>query len=1079
MTRVLKGLPKSLLTAALTSSFILAFLSADSTGWAERRTTASQQEVQSARPNPFQRFAFIDSTSPAARTALTEHAGELDGLIGEWLTANIDGTIAEADDPEQDDGNIGATLRIARRAQRLQILAMLSDQGNEDGVERAFARLSDQAFRIRLEQEIIGSMRKYGFDGLVVNFEDPIGVDEEAFRMFLAELATQLRPTKKTIAVLTPGDWPVDYKALAALTDFVIVQLFNESIPGSGPLAPKPWSDRTAMLRAADVPADKLVFAVASLGRDWVAETPSRPVPFSTVMAMAAAPGAEIHFDETSGNPRLAMVDENGYSHEIWFLDAVTVFNQIGAVAPLAPKGVALWELGSVDESVWQLFKRDVMSNPPSPEALEQLGFDSPILAVGKGEVYRFQTRPTLGRRSIVAKSTSEIAREEYEVLPQPWTLQATGALPGAIALTFDDGPEPQYTERILDVLKRENVKATFFVVGILALQHPATIRRIVQEGHALGNHTFTHPNLSELPDWLVAVELNATQRLLQALTGSSVRLFRPPYATDDMATTPTEAHIVELASQLGYLSIGANLNSDDWTGLSKEEIVRKVVGKARAGLGSVVEFHDAGGKRNNTVEALPELISALRTEGFRFTDITELTGQAWNTAIPSSDHRWVSIAKVGFEGVSLEQVVFVGLIWACILITALRFLVLLICALLSRLSAKPTACPPLSACVIIPAHNEEKVIVRTIEHIVRSDYLGLREILVIDDGSTDNTVAVVEQAFAHDPRVRVCQKANGGKSRALNFGIEQTTCEVVVLLDADTLLEPDAIRLLASHFGDPTVGAVAGNAKVGNRVNLVTKLQALEYVTSQNLERAGLAKMDAITVIPGAIGMWRREAILQAGGFTPATLAEDCDLTLSIHRLGYKITHEMNAIGWTEAPQTWGSFMRQRFRWIYGTLQAAYRHSDAMFRPRFGALAFLSLPSIILFSVLLPLTSPIMDLILVMAIVRGTVDMFMHPQTYSAQSVIWAVAASAFIFVTDLLIAILAFALEPRESRSLLLYLPLQRICYRQVLYVVILQVLFASLRGNAQGWNKLARVGSVSLRSPEGVSSPQASPI
>jgi cellulose synthase/poly-beta-1,6-N-acetylglucosamine synthase-like glycosyltransferase len=489
---------------------------------------------------------------------------------------------------------------------------------------------------------------------------------------------------------------------------------------------------------------------------------------------------------------------------------------------------------------------------------------------------------------------------------------------------------------------------------------------------------------------------------------------------------------------------------------------------KARAGLGSIVEFHDAGGKRRNTVAALPELISALRAEGFRFAEISEFTGQDWNSAIPASDDGWVSIARLGFHGVSLQQNFFVILVWACILITALRFLILLICALLTRFSRRPPACQLLSACVVVPAHNEEKVIVRTIDHILKSDYPCLRDVIVVDDGSTDQTAAVVEQAFAHDLRVQVCRKPNGGKSRALNFGIEQTTCELVVLLDADTLLEPDAIRLLASHFGDPKVGAVAGNAKVGNRVNLITRLQALEYVISQNLERAGLAKMDAITVIPGAIGMWRREAIVQAGGFTPATLAEDCDLTLSLHRQGYKITHEMNAIGWTEAPQTWRSFMRQRFRWIYGTLQAAYHHSDAMFRPRFGALAFLSLPSIILFSVLLPLTSPIMDSILILAIVRGAVDMVMHPMAYSAQSVIWAIAAFAFVFLIDLLIAVLGFAMEPRESRQLLWYLPLQRICYRQVLYWVLLRVLFACLRGNAQGWNKLARLGSVALGRP-----------
>jgi peptidoglycan-N-acetylglucosamine deacetylase len=458
----------------------------------------------------------------------------------------------------------------------------------------------------------------------------------------------------------------------------------------------------------------------------------------------------------------------------------------------------------------------------------------------------------------------------------------------------------------------------------------------------------------------------------------------------------------------------------------------------------------------------LPELISMLKARNFQFVQIKDLIGQSDATSIPVTDDGWVPVAQVGFESLSLEQKLLLIVVWTCIFITAARLIILLICAVLGRRS------PPIpngafhNVSVIVPAYNEAKVIARTVDFILKSDYQNLREIIVVDDGSSDGTAAVVENAFANDSRVRVFRKPNGGKSAALNFGIANARSEILVMLDADTLLHPSAIRMLARHFDDPGIGAVAGNAKVGNRVNLVTKLQALEYITSQNLERAGLAQLDAITVVPGAVGAWRREAILRAGGLGPATLAEDCDLTLSLHRAGYRIAHEMAAIGWTEAPQTWRSFMRQRFRWIYGTLQATFRHADVMFRPRYGAFAYFSLPSILLFTLILPLISPVMDGMLVIAVMTGIVDIFMHPKGYSLESVIWALGAYLFVFFVDLIVAWLAFILEPSENRWLMWYLPIQRICYRQVLYVVILRAILSSLRGDAQGWNKLARFGS-----------------
>jgi cellulose synthase/poly-beta-1,6-N-acetylglucosamine synthase-like glycosyltransferase/peptidoglycan/xylan/chitin deacetylase (PgdA/CDA1 family) len=983
------------------------------------------------------------------------------------LTANPDGTLTEEEEPTDPGNNIDAALKVVR-SHSLQILAMVSD-GNAG--QSSFVRLSEPKLRSKFEREIIGAVQNHGFDGVVINFSHPAGIDEVAVRTMLKELRTHLLPTK-TVAVFVPGDAALDYRALAAACDLVIVELFNEDPAEPGPLALASWSKNTAALRASDIPKEKLIFAIGVFGKDWSDLGGSQPISFNSVMLSAVMQSATIRFDRKSENPRLQFVDGDGHHHDTWFLDAVTFLSLIRDLTQLAPRGIALWEpgLGSEDESLWRLFQSKGFTNLPDPTVLEEIDAGHFIDTVGKGEIYRFLSRPKPGQRTITTTTSGEL-EEEYNTLPRPWQVEATGVLPHTIALTFDDGPEPEYTERILEILNREQVKATFFVTGGQALRHPAVIRRILNEGHELGNHSWTHPNLSKLPDFLVKLELNATQRLLQVITGSSVRLFRPPYGADDMAETAEDAHVVELASRLGYTLIGANLNPQDWNKPSKQEIIRRIMEQADSGAGSVVELHDAGGDRINTVEALPELIHQLRGKGFRFISVSELIGQETSPMIPVSEAQlgWVEMAKLGFDSMSVGRKVLVGAVWTFIVLTSLRFIILLISALLEHSYRKIYSDQVPTVSVIIPAYNEEAVITRAVASLLQSDYANLREILVVDDGSSDNTVVVVKTAFADDPRVRIFTKPNAGKWSALNFGLKQMCSDIAVMIDADTLLQPDAIRLLARHFADPEVGAVAGNAKVGNRINLVTKLQALEYVTSQNLERAGLARLDAITVVPGAIGAWRREAVLRVGGYSAATLAEDCDLTFCLHRAGYKIVHEMQAVGWTEAPDTWRGFMRQRFRWIYGTLQASYRHADTMFQHRFCAFAHFSLPSILLFTVLLPLVSPVMDLFLLVTIFETAFDIVMHPMSYSLQSMGWGVGSYLFVFGIDALIALLAFSLDPtHEDRRLLAYLPFQRFCYRQILYLVILRALLSCLRGNAQGWNKLARVGSVTFGSP-----------
>jgi cellulose synthase/poly-beta-1,6-N-acetylglucosamine synthase-like glycosyltransferase len=363
---------------------------------------------------------------------------------------------------------------------------------------------------------------------------------------------------------------------------------------------------------------------------------------------------------------------------------------------------------------------------------------------------------------------------------------------------------------------------------------------------------------------------------------------------------------------------------------------------------------------------------------------------------------------------------------------------------------------------VLIPAFNEAKVIVGSIQGILESTHAKL-EVIVIDDGSTDGTSDVVRQNFGTDPRVILITLPNGGKARAVNRGFLSAQGEVIVALDADTHFEPDTIARLTRWFGDKTIGAVAGNAKVGNRINLLTRWQALEYVTAQNLERRALGALDCITVVPGAVGAWRRSALVKLGGFPADTLAEDQDLTIALQKAGYRAIFDADAVAWTEAPDTIVALAKQRFRWAFGTLQCLWKHADVTLRPRYGALGLVALPQAWLFQILLGLISPFVDLMLIVQLISVVIDYAQHGQQFDPTNLEVTLFYYALFILVDLATAVVAFLFEKRENWQLLWWLVLQRFGYRQLLYYVLAKSIRTASEGHFVGWGKLDRKATV----------------
>jgi cellulose synthase/poly-beta-1,6-N-acetylglucosamine synthase-like glycosyltransferase/peptidoglycan/xylan/chitin deacetylase (PgdA/CDA1 family) len=620
------------------------------------------------------------------------------------------------------------------------------------------------------------------------------------------------------------------------------------------------------------------------------------------------------------------------------------------------------------------------------------------------------------------------------------------------IALTFDDGPDPTWTPRILEVLRRHRVKATFFVVGAQVARHPDLARRLVAEGHEIGAHTFTHPELSDLPGWRRDLEHSQTQMAIAAATGVSTSLLRPPYSSVPNALDDGGWSTVREVGGEGYLSVLNDVDSRDWARPGVEAIVRNATPEGNAG--AIVLLHDAGGDRAQTVAAVDRLIPAMRQKGYRFSTVSEGLGDALGPASrpARSADEWRGQALLW--SIRLADATLL-LLWVLLVavgaLTLARTLLLFLFAVRhARRRRAPTWSwgPPVTdpVSIIVPAYNERETIGPAVRSLALSAHPGV-EVIVVDDASGDGTGAVVEALGLGN--VRVVRVPPGGKATALNTGVALASHDILVMVDADTVVEPDSVHRLVQPLADPAVGAVAGNVKVGNRRGLLGRWQHIEYVIGFNLDRRLYDTFGCIPTVPGALGAFRRSALRGAGGLSVETIAEDTDLTIAVHRAGWRVVYEESARAHTEAPATLRQLWMQRYRWSYGTMQALWKHRRAVFEPgasgRFGRRG---LPFIALFTVALPLLAPLLDVLAV----YGTIFLDRW------ETLIGWVA----MLIVHTVTAILAFRLD-REPLRPLWTLPLQQLAYRQVMYLVLLRSALTALAGRRLRWQKLRRTGEV----------------
>ncbi|HEX4603062.1 MAG TPA: glycosyltransferase [Candidatus Angelobacter sp.] len=1056
------------------------------------------------------RAAYYVTWDAASFVSLKEYYPQIDILYPEWLhVLTPDGHLQGFDSvnnpfPVIENGAVHSTddrvmpfLRAEKAEVEVFPLINNFDPVRKEWLTNIGTFLNDPTARQNFRSQLLLFLSSDHFKGAALDFEEIPLKSQPGFLALVQELADDLHTRGLRLFVNVPvSDKDYDYKRLAESADGMVIMNYDEhqTTSNAGPIASQDWFAHNLQQAIRDIPKTKIICAIGSYGYDWALSAKSKRVVnvdtnnVQESWLHARESSSKIVFYSDSLNPHFGYMEDNGTEHQVWYLDAVTALNQMRAARHAGIRTFALWRLGSEDRSLWKIW--DNPTEPHAEQKLKVVPSGEDVDREGYGEVLFIQHQPSPGERAITLDpETNLVSSEIMTVLPEPYQIMQYGWKEKLVALTFDDGPDPAYTPKILDILKQANAPATFFLIGLQTQKFPGLAQRIYNEGHAIGNHTFTHPDISDISPWYMKrVELRLTEKLFASKLGVKPLFFRPPYSIDQEPDVADQVRPLELVQGEGYITVGSKIDPNDWKkGQSSDEIVAEVMEQVqreatkgcqtRAPLycGNIVLLHDGGGDREATVHALPLMIQRLRDRGFKIVSVEELLGKTRAEVMPRLSPNEVMGARldgyVFILGQWLAQfIVFVFFI-GDVLMSA-RLLGIGALATFDRLrKPAPVGGPDYKPAVtiIIPAFNEEKVIANTVRSALASDYPRLRTI-VVDDGSKDATSAVVREKFAKeiaDGRVLLLTKGNAGKAEALNHALKFTQDEIYVGIDADTVIAPNAVSLLVPHFADAKVAAVAGNAKVGNRVNLWTRWQALEYITSQNFERRALNVFGAVSVVPGAIGAWRVTAVRQAGGYHTDTVAEDADLTMSLLENGWRVVNEDRALAYTEAPTNASGLMRQRFRWSFGILQAVWKHGAAI-RKR-SRLGWIALPNIIIFQILLPLVSPFIDIMFLFGILEYLASRYFHPESTDPSSFERLAFYFAIFLAIDFVASALAFLLERRvegtgEDAQLLLHLWLQRFSYRQLFSAVLAKTVKRAIDGKPFAWDKLERTAAVS---------------
>ena len=1026
------------------------------------------------------RAAFYVAWDPQSFYSLEKNISKLNLVIPEWFFI----------DPVSDTiyTNIDKKALTLMKSARVEIMPILSNNYKEVFRGESVHRILTNPFKKqRLISDLLKLLKQYDFAGVNIDFEELQETNDATLVAFQKELYEKLHANNFLVTQdIIPFNDDYNFKSLSKYNDYLILMAYDEyhAETKPGPISSQRWIQAALDKIAKQVPAEKIILGMAAYGYDWKLKSKQVEIlSYQEALTNARESEVVVDFDNDTYNLHYRYYDGTDSVHEVHFTDAATNFNTLRFATEYQLAGTAMWRLGSEDNRLWKFYNK-----PMTKDFLKNFNFKefSKIPAgskpdyIGDGEVLDVLATPTDGYITPeIDRDDMLISEEDYTKLPSTYVIRKFGNIKKRqLVLTFDDGPDPVYTKQILDTLAFYHVPANFFIVGIEAENNIPLIKRIFREGHEISNHTFFHPNMAKISTKRANIEMDLTRLLIECITGHSTIMFRAPFNADSEPGSTEELIPVALSRKKNYLTVGESIDTEDWQkeempSLNGDTILNRVVRvyekrihnpdkEDTSGVnGNIILLHDAGGDRTATVAATGKIIRFFQNRGYTFTTVANLLGKKPDDMMPpvpkGSGYYLLQINYLLAEIAYLSGAILYSLFLLFLIVSGIRLLVVGIWAALEKRRESAAPLYPVSTgehplvSIIVPAYNEEVNAVNSIHNLLKCNYPSF-EIIFVDDGSTDATHEKAAAAFAGHPKIKIFTKSNGGKASALNFGVAHSKSAYIAFLDQDTQLAPDAVSMLMKNFLVPStankIGAVAGTVKVGNEVNILTHWQSIEYIVGQNFDRKAFGRVNAITVIPGAIGAFNKQALLDAGGFTTDTLAEDCDLTIRIVKAGYIVANESKAVAFTEAPETIKQFMKQRFRWSFGVMQVFWKHKELLFNTRHPALGLIAMPDILLFKYIIPLFTPIADFLMLIGLLTGNQDKI---GTYYL----------VFILV-DAFTASIAFAFAKEKPWKLIWLIP-QRLIYRWLMLIVLFRALRKAIKGELQHWGVLKRTGNV----------------
>ena len=860
------------------------------------------------------------------------------------------------------------------------------------------------------------------------------------------------------IGEMDAGFW--QNSELVALVGQPLLLGFQQTSSPSQAVAPQSWFSSAVQTARRQIDSDKLSVALGSFSTLWKSgQRQPEAIPFAEAMLRAKFFDGAVRFSADTGNSNTRYIDQNRRLSQIWVLDAASFYNQRWTLGP-KPE-VTLWPLGYEDPAIWAQMAAE------GPEAIATIEADvdlsNHVSVEGAGPFSTHIAHAVPGRREVsVAPDTGLIDSQTYAEIPSPRRIRLFGEAPElALSLAFNGLGNDRQTDALLVELGNRHISATFFLSTNDLLLDKNNVNKLIAAGHSIG--TDIAPRESSALFWgaFSTLQNNLAQQLLQDNYGHHALLVQNPSRYGQFPGDRAVLDQLQALQSSGYLAVYSNLSAP-FGRFAPAEFVERVRATALSEPANVLSFDFSQQNDNAVNDALPDVLDRLAEDGFTFTTLPAIAGLTPTQIFPLSGQESALRDQMIYWLMTFTWIGVQNFVFLLALIVALRSPIYLALAFLRRekYPFDPAYHPPVT--VVIPAFNEAKVIHKTLESVLASDYPDFK-VVVVDDGSSDHTADVVARIEKTDDRVMLIREDNRGKWFAEDTALAFVKTPIFVVVDADTMLQEDALKYLVQPFRDKAIGAVAGTVEIGNRDNVITACQVIEYKISQSVMRRAYEVFNGILVVPGAIGAWRTDAVYASGQVSGDTITEDADLTVAIHRSGYRVVYTPDARSYTEAPNSVGAFMQQRLRWSLGMLQVAWKHKGAIIEGR--PVGFISIADAVWYRVVSSLVYPLVDLIIL-----GTVASWGYTIATQGSIGLNDLSTSAillFLMLTflDVINLAAAFWFERKVEWKLLFLVPFLRFGYRQMLYISSMRSILHAISGHLRGWQKLKRTDTAHI--------------